>query len=133
MKKKVISILLLVLLLYLLAGCSSHISRGDPVSGRVLIQIQEIGSNAAHMEEFVGSAVIAEIIVRHAAEDRGTVGAVCDAVRLVDPGIQKQLALRTGGKISGYPSTTEALQEILDRLTSVQTMLNCETLYDNPE
>jgi hypothetical protein len=128
MKKKVFSTLLLALLIYLLTGCSRSFTTDDPIPRRALKEIVQIGTTTAYMEEFVGSAVIAEVILRNAAENRGTVGDVCDAVRLVEPGVLEQLALRTAGEISGYPSTTESLQEILDRLSTVKTRLNCDAL-----
>ncbi len=131
MKKIVILALLLPPLIFFLTGCSKSFTASDPVPEKALNEIQEIGTTTAYMEEFVGSAVIAEAILRNAAEHRGTVGDICDTVRLVEPGIQEQLALRTADEISGYPSTIESLHEIRDRLSTVKTMLNCDAL-DNP-
>ncbi len=133
MKKKIFSTLLPALLFYLLAGCSKSFTIDDPVPGWALKEIEEIGTTTAYMEEFIGSAVIAKVILRNTVENRGTVGEVCEAVRLVEPGVREQLALRTAEETSGSPATVEALREIRDRLSTVKTLLNCEAFNNNPE
>lgn len=118
----------LIVLTTLLVGCSQALTREAPVPSKVMDMIREAGSITPPMTEFVPQMVIAETILTFRAQEDGTVGGVCDAIDLVQPNIEKQLAQRTSGEVTGDSSTTEALQKMLDQFSRIKEALTCESL-----
>jgi len=117
-----------MILIFLISACNTRLTRVDPVPRRTYASLGKISAITSSMIEFVGSAVIAEIIIRNTIEKRDSVGEVCDAVALVEPGIEEALQQRMSGEIVGEEATIAALQTFLEEIARIKSRLSCETL-----
>ena len=119
---------ILIVLVWLIAGCQGRLSRDDPLPSKVADKIENLESITAPMTEWVPQMVVAVTILDSKVQKNATIGEVCDAIAVFEPKIQNQQTIRTSDEGIGDPSTVEAIQEMLDQLREINQSLGCETI-----
>ena len=120
---------IILVLVISLVGCrGQQLSREDPVPSKIENKINDLEEITTPMSEYVPEMVVANAILKHNAQDNGTVGKVCDAIDLVEPNIQEQLTLRTSATGHNDTSTVEVIQEMLNQFGEMRQILGCESL-----
>lgn len=128
MIRKIWFLLLWCGLVTLVSACNNRLYRDAPVPEKVYAAMQRIRAATDTLTEYVGSVIVAEIILGNAVENDGSVGKVCDTIALAKPGIETALNQHLSGEIVSEATTIMTLQIILEELSQMQNTLTCATL-----
>jgi hypothetical protein len=114
-----------VLLLLLLSACQAPTSTGEPVPPKAVRMIRKLDARIASLSKYSPKIVMAETMVIKAAEKRGQVGDVCEALEVVSPGLERELRQLQNRPTSEEKQTITVLKDVIRGFSEVEELLEC--------